>query len=85
MLWKKILIFINTVLNRKKGDFCLKKAYHSKYQKSPLYAGCKYFNMLPEHLKLITVFNEFKKKLKLFLIENCFYTLTEFISYNQIL
>lgn len=70
---------------RKKGDFCLKKAYHSKYQKSPFYAGCKYFNMLPEHLKLITVFNEFKKKLKLFLIENCFYTLTEFISYNQIL
>ena len=64
---------------RKKDEFCLKKAYLSKYQKSPLYAGCKYFNMLPEHLKLITTFKEFKKKLKIFLIENCFYYRIHFL------
>lgn len=66
---------------RNKDAYSLNKCFHSSYKKSPLYAGCYFFNILPEYLKNINSLNEFKHRLKKFLIENCFYNLSEFVSH----
>lgn len=45
---------------------------------SPNYLGLKIFNNLPDDLSNIGNLHQFKKKLKLFLTDKCFYSLSEF-------
>ena len=54
------------------------------FSKGPLYMGCKLYNNLPEALKSISSRPDvFKDKLKLFLIENSFYTIEEYYMFNR--
>lgn len=49
--------------------------------KSPNYLGPKIFNNLPDNLKQNDIkLYQFKKKLKLFLVDKCFYSLSEFFA-----
>jgi hypothetical protein len=42
--------------------------------------GIKLHNNLPTEIKRIENFKDFKNKLKIFLLQNCFYSLQEFFS-----
>lgn len=65
---------------RNKEKLCLGKCTHQKYKKSPVYAGCSLFNILPDDIKSAHTLAEFKNRLKSLLIKGCFYTLEEFVT-----
>lgn len=48
---------------------------------APNYLGPKLFNKLPHHIKEATNINIFKRRLKNFLLERCFYSLNEFFEF----
>ena len=54
------------------------------YEKKPSYIGNKYFYTLPQELRAIEQLTTFKNKLKLWLLEKCFYSLEEFINWRNI-
>ena len=56
----------------------------SCYKKGPFYLCGTIFNKLPTVIKQETNINRFKKKLRLFLCENCFYSLQEFYNFNVV-
>lgn len=70
---------IHTHDTRRKDTFYLNKPNHTFYQKSPIYAGCNFFNMLPSHIKQQTSPSKFRNQLKNFLIQHSFYSLDEFV------
>jgi hypothetical protein len=47
------------------------------FESKPSYTGVKYFSQLPSMIKDTVKINSFKKKLKLHLIEKCYYELPE--------
>ncbi len=49
------------------------------YDQLPCLAGVKLYNKLPENLKLENNFNHFKQKLKLYLLNQSFYSVGEFM------
>lgn len=51
----------------------------AKTERSPIMAGSYLYNKLPQQIKSIKTFNRFKKELKEFLTDNCFYTIAEYI------
>jgi hypothetical protein len=51
----------------------------AKYEKGVYYRGLKLYNKLPEELKVDNLKN-FKKELKAFLLEKCFYSVYEFLN-----
>ena len=67
---------------RHKGDFTHNKHNLSIFQKSPSYMGGKFFNLLPNHLKLKSAESSvsFKKCLRDYLVERAFYSVKEFIN-----
>jgi len=52
------------------------------FHKLPLHTGKSMFNKLPENIKQLKNFKNFKCELKRFLLSNSFYTLGEFMSPN---
>lgn len=56
----------------------------SKFRKSPYFAGSLIFNKLPIQIKAINRFQLFRKTLKRFLTEHCFYSLKEFHDFNVV-
>lgn len=55
---------------------------HSTYKKSPNYNCITLYNSLPTELKSIQVYKQFKTQVKKFLINNCFYSISEFREMN---
>nr|CAH7759623.1 unnamed protein product [Callosobruchus chinensis] len=64
---------------RNKDSFVTNKFYHIYYKKSPAYAGCFLFNLLPYNMRELTSLSAFKGKLKDILLKGCFYSVEEFI------
>lgn len=56
----------------------LDKYTKAMFQKSPTYASKKLFNHLPQDLKSLPKIEAFKKQVKNFLIDKCFYSVEEF-------
>lgn len=54
---------------------------HEYYKKSPIYAGSRIYNSLPDDLKNITSQIIFKNKLKKLLLCRSFYTINEFLAF----
>jgi len=50
----------------------------SKSEKSPVYAGKKFFNKLPNSMKLLE-YNKFKLEIKQLLLNKCYYSVNEFL------
>lgn len=48
------------------------------YERSPYYMAVKLFNKLPEYIKVLKSLKKFKQHLKDYLLEKCFYSLTDF-------
>ena len=56
----------------------------SKYKKGVDYAGIRIFNHLPTSKKSIAnEAKEFKKIFKMFLLDNSFYSMDEFLNYKE--
>lgn len=58
----------------------LSKHHSSLYEKTPSYAGSKLYNHLPEDIKLTIPLHKFKKKLKLFLINKSYYSVSDYLN-----
>lgn len=72
---------VHDVNTRHINDIHLPFSRLSITNKSPNYLGPKMFNNLPDDLKSNNIkLYQFKKKLKLFLVDKCFYSLCEFFS-----
>lgn len=56
-----------------------RRARHAFQEKAPLNAGCRLFNKLPPIIKNETCLKKFKYLLKEYLINGCFYTVSEFV------
>lgn len=68
---------------RTKENIHLNQINRMQYKKSPYYAGGYYYNLLPNELKDIENINKFKISLKIFLIEQTFYSLDEYINLDR--
>ncbi|PSN38246.1 hypothetical protein C0J52_26503 [Blattella germanica] len=66
---------------RNASMFSIDKHRTSAYEKSPLYAGIKLFNSLPGSTRSLPL-KEFKSKVKSFLTDKCFYSVSEFFDYR---
>lgn len=55
----------------------------SLYEKTPSYMGIKFMNHLPVNIMEERNLNTLKNKLKMYLINKCFYSISEFISSND--
>ena len=56
----------------------------TKFQKGAHYMGIKIFNHLPNHIKgLINEKQVFKKSLERFLLDNIFYSIDEYLNFNN--
>lgn len=51
-----------------------------KYEKSPYYSCLKVFNNLPATIKIIPELNKYKRELKKYLIEHCYYDSNEYFN-----
>jgi hypothetical protein len=67
--------------NTRKGNNTLSVPIHrtALFEKSPNYMAVKLFNKLPDTFKEIKKIGTFKKKLKAFLMDKCFYDVKEFL------
>ena len=65
---------------RRKMDIHIKSHRTNLYENSVINMGSLIYNKLPNHLKEIDSFKDFKRKLKLFLLSHTFYSVEEFLS-----
>ena len=65
---------------RRKMDIHIKSHRTNLYKNSVINMGSIIYNKLPNHLKEIDSFKDFKRKLKLFLLSHTFYSVEEFLS-----
>jgi hypothetical protein len=72
----------NVYDTRQKSQYRLEKHNLSIFKKGPVYAGSLLYNALSSELKEKTG-NDFKRSLKTYLIENCFYSIDEFLTINS--
>lgn len=70
----------HTYVTRNNSNIFIPSFNLSMFKKSPYYYCSNVYNHLPNLIKAIPNINIFKKKLKLFLIENCFYSNQEFFA-----
>lgn len=63
---------------RHASSYAIMRHRCSKFEKSPYYLGIKLFNRLPDSIKQLSL-GLFKVRLKCFLIENCFYSIDEYL------
>lgn len=78
---KHVLLSNNSKHNYEtRGRDLVHPGYHrtSKYQKTFIYSGCKFFNHLGDDIKLAPTLPIFKRKLKKILLERTCYSTTEF-------
>lgn len=80
----KIVSNNHTINTRQKNNFHIPFARLKITSNSPHILGLKIFNHLPQHLKIIDNLYIFKKTLKQFLVEGCFYSLNEFFLLNKL-
>ncbi|PNF29254.1 hypothetical protein B7P43_G10478, partial [Cryptotermes secundus] len=64
---------------RRKEDFHVRSCSTSTSKKSVINMGIKAYNRLPLKIRKLNGFKDFKYKLKLFLLDNPFYTMKEFL------
>lgn len=65
---------------RGKLNICPIKHYHTYYEKSPLYAGVYYYNLLPSVIRNSGApMHIFKKSLKKLLVDGCYYDVGEYV------
>ena len=74
---------IHDHLTRKNNQIRLERFNYSSFKKSPQYAGCYFFNMLPQEISSATTLTSFKSKLKNHLLENVFYSVEEFVTFSE--
>ena len=67
-------------LTRTKINLTLPKASLSIYQRGPVYMATKIYNKIPSFIRNASSIRIFKKSLKDYLIEKCFYNLNEFFT-----
>ena len=65
---------------RNKDNFFIPISKLKVVKNSPDRIGLQIFNKLPESLKSVDTEKKFKKDLKLFFLQHCFYNLNEFMS-----
>lgn len=53
---------------------------YTLFEKSPRYSCIKYFNKLPVPISEEEAMSRFKKKLKAYLVEKCFYKVNDFLN-----
>lgn len=63
---------------RHKNDIAFDRHKLSMFERKPSYSGLKYFNILPNEIKVTEDFNKFKNKLKSMMLKKPLYTLEEF-------
>jgi hypothetical protein len=68
---------------RRKDDYHVPNCNRSTFKKSFMHMGIKSYNRLPLELRESKGFNDFKHKLKLFLLDHPFYSLQEFFLEGQ--
>jgi hypothetical protein len=68
---------------RRKDDFCIFQCNTSLYKKSVVNMSIRLHNSLPSDLKELGDFKKFKRALKSFLLNNSFYSLSEFFAYGH--
>ena len=75
---------VSHTYHTRNSDSLLRPQKHltSIYEKSVSYSGIKLYNNLPHHLKALKP-NAFKSRLKIFLINQPFYDLNEFMTYDK--
>ena len=73
--------FVYQVGNNKKVILWCTANQISRYKKSVINMGTKVYNNLPKLKKKIYDYKAFKKKLKLFLLLQTFYSVEEFVSF----
>ena len=69
---------------RTANNFHMPAVNMTKYKKGAHYMGCKIYNQLPNYIKDLAN-NEkiFKEILHRFLIDNVFYSIDEFLNFNE--
>jgi hypothetical protein len=70
---------VHTHDTRRKHDIQAQKHNLSLFARSPAYAGAALYNKLPQNIKSVTVSAAFNKKVKTFLIERCYYSVSEYL------
>jgi hypothetical protein len=63
---------------RRKCDFHIQSCNTSLFKKSMMNAGVKLYNSVPNRIKELESFKDFKQKLKLVLLDHLFYSLNKF-------
>ena len=70
--------FVHEYNTRHKNNLQLVKHNTTSYEKGLLYSGQIFYNKLPNDLKAESNINSFKNKIKLYLLENDIYSVSEF-------
>lgn len=63
------------------NELVIPKHKLTTFENNPIYIGTKLYNALDPNLKQINNIKSFKIKLKDFLIDKCFYSLSEYFHY----
>lgn len=74
---------VHSYPTRKNDQIRLDTYTYMSYRKSPQYAGCYLFNMLPSEIKNASSLNRFRSTLRQYLLENSPYTVDEFVASLQ--
>lgn len=75
---------VHKILTRSKDDLHLPMANLSVFQKGVYFSGIKIFNNLPNEIKQTSNdIRKFKNALKSFLLENSFYSLSEYYNWKE--
>jgi hypothetical protein len=92
----EVLVYIKTNLNaysinseihshntKRKDNLYIVPCNTSLYKNNFNNIGCRMFNQLPQHIKEIPVLYKFKRTLKTFLLEHCFYRVEDFLVFGD--
>lgn len=71
--------FDHSYETRNRNDYFIPLHGTSAYEHSPIYSGIKIYNKLPQQIKEIKNYNTFKRKLNVFLINKCYYSVEEYL------
>ncbi|KAG8242902.1 hypothetical protein J6590_056469 [Homalodisca vitripennis] len=73
---------IHSYGTRNVTDFVLQPHQLTMTTKKPSYAGAKFYNLLPRHLKSITRESALKRNLSAWLADRTFYSIEEFLNWT---
>jgi hypothetical protein len=66
---------------RQKSDLFIRGHNTKLFEQSTTYSGIHIYNRLAKEIKKTETLTKFKKKLADFLLEECFYSVEEFLNY----